>query len=77
MKAKDVYEVFPKRLRAVIAYKKISIAEIMRRIGVSNVSVSKYMNGKMLPNAFTICALADALETTPDVLFGYKPLELD
>lgn len=77
MKSQDVYEVFPKRLRAVIAYQKISTAEIKRRIGVSNVSVSKYMNAKMLPNAFTICALADALGTTPDVLLGYKPIDLE
>lgn len=72
-----IQQVFAKRLRVILALKNISGTEVIRRISGSSSKMSNYTSGAMLPSVLTLCTLADALETTPDVLLGYKPLELD
>ena len=41
----------------------------------SNISlqlINWYANGKVLPDTYTLCELADSLHTSPDYLLGYK-----
>lgn len=40
--------------------------------GVTAKSISFYETGEALPNAKTLVALADALDTTPNDLLGYR-----
>ena len=72
-------EDFAKRLRLLMAKTNTRTTELAKRANVSAVMVSQWSRlfKPINPSAANVCALADALGTTPDVLLGYKPLELD
>ena len=72
-------EDFAKRLRILMATTKTKPTELAKRANVSAVMVSQWSRlfKPINPSAANVCALADALGTTPDVLLGYKPIDLE
>ena len=72
-------EDFAKRLRLLMAKTNTRPTELAKRANVSTVMVSQWSGlfKPINPSAANVCALADALGTTPDVLLGYKPINLD
>lgn len=72
-------EDFAKRLRLLMAKTNTRPTELAKRANVSAVMVSQWSRlfKPINPSAANVCALADALGTTPDVLLGYKPINLD
>lgn len=65
-------ELFAGELRAARARKGITQQELSGMTGVTAKSISFYETGEALPNAKTLVALADALDTTPNDLLGYR-----
>lgn len=51
--------------------------ELAERIGVTEASVHRYINGERNPKGSTIVKIADALGTTSDYLLGLKPGPLE
>lgn len=49
--------------------------ELAKKIGVTEVSVSKYINNKRTPNGNIIAKMATALHTTSDYLLGTEKTE--
>lgn len=50
----------------------ISQSELAERSGVYITTIVKYEDGATTPGADKVCALADALDCTPNDLLGWK-----
>ena len=59
------------RLRKMLYFKGVSQEELSEQTGLSKVTLSKYMNGRSIPNYFKAKKIADALECSLDD-FSYK-----
>lgn len=55
--------------RAQMGYSQEKLAELSN---LSVMAISNYENAKASPNARSLCALCDALETTPNFLLGWS-----
>ena len=59
---------FGTRLRRMMFIKRLSQLELSRRTGISNVMLSRYINGKAAPNYFTVETICNALDCSMDDL---------
>lgn len=62
---------FAARLRGKRAELDMTQQELAERAGVSQGAVFQYEDGGYLPGADKLCALAQALGTTPNYLLGW------
>ena len=58
------------RLFEVMKERKITAAELARKTGTSQASLSDWKMGRATPTSGTLCAIADYLNTTPEYLRG-------
>jgi transcriptional regulator with XRE-family HTH domain len=65
------------RLRKRAGELKISNNEAARRAGLSTGRYGHYIRGRSEPDFATLMRIAEALETTPDALMGFKPGKRD
>ena len=65
----------PKKLRAELHKRGITQRELARRMGVNEVTVSRYFSGERLPKGHLIDSLAAELRTTPEYLADLDMLE--
>lgn len=63
--------IFSARLRGKRAELDITQQELADRAGVSQAAIQSYENDSYAPNADKLCALAEALGTTPGYLLGW------
>lgn len=55
-------------LKVAMAIQDLTGLELARRVGCSNITISKIMHGHHKPKAETAAAIAEALHTTPEAL---------
>lgn len=65
-------DLFATRLRGKRAELDLTQDELAKRAGISQGAVFQYEDGGYAPGAEKICALADALGTTPNYLLGWE-----
>lgn len=65
-------EKFAARIRRLADMLEISLAEVARRAGISDRSLSHYLAGRSEPNLATLIRLANVLGTTPNDLLGVE-----
>lgn len=65
-------DLFAARLRGKRAELDMTQQELADRAGVSQGAVFQYEDGGYLPGADKLCALAQALGTTPNYLLGWE-----
>ena len=61
---------FGNTLRGLIAEKEINQKELARKIDVDPTVVSLWLSGKRMPNADSLCRLADYFGVSVDFLLG-------
>lgn len=61
---------FSSRLATALKNKQLTQKALSELSGIRQVSVSEYLNAKTIPNAESLCALANALEVSMDWLWG-------
>lgn len=62
--------VFSERLGDLLKARNLTQRDLGDRIGMSDVTVSRYVSGARIPNAFTIAKMAEALDVSTDYLLG-------
>ncbi len=62
--------IFAQRLQTAMYLRKWSGVELAKRSGLTNVSISRYINGQRLPSVDRIIRLSKALGVTSDYLLG-------
>lgn len=74
-----IEEIFAKRLKSARIMAGWSMDMLCEKIGnlISKQSISKYENGKMMPDSSVLIAIANALNLDPDYFFRPFLLELD
>ena len=65
-------ETFAARLRGKRAELDLTQEELAKLAGISQGAVFQYEDGGYLPGADKLCALAQALGTTPNYLLGWE-----
>ena len=65
-------EIFADRIRRRAGELELSLAEVARRAGISDRSLSHYLAGRSEPNLVTLLRLASVLGTTPNDLLGLE-----
>lgn len=70
-------EIFAKRLKQARILKKISMDQLVLKIGnlVTKQAISKYESAKMMPNSTVLIALATALDV--DIEYFFRPFRFD
>lgn len=63
-------EVFAHRLMIIRKDRKMSQKELAESCGVAMNSIARYEAGSVIPQADSLCAIADALNCTTDQLIG-------
>ncbi|MBR1862812.1 MAG: helix-turn-helix transcriptional regulator [Ruminococcus sp.] len=63
---------FAENLRAAMAERSITQAELSKRTGISKSFISQYLSGKFKPRDDKLTALAQALGTTKGALLGFE-----
>ena len=63
---------FAENLRAAMAERNLTQAELSKRTGISKSFISPYLSGKFKPREDKLSALAQALGTTKGALLGYE-----
>ena len=63
---------FAENLRAAMAERSLTQAELSKRTGISISFISQYLSGKFKPRDDKLSALAQALGTTKGALLGYE-----
>ena len=63
---------FAENLRAAMAERSLTQAELSKRTGISKSFISQYLSGKFKPREDKLSALAQALGTTKGALLGYE-----
>lgn len=61
----DLADIDPMRLRLILAYRKMSARALALELGVSNVSVVRWVNGESRPSYIAVYAMANILEVEP------------
>lgn len=74
-----VNEVFSRRLKSARLMRGLSMDDLCERMrnAVSKQSISKYENGKMMPDSTTLIALSQALNVSVDFFFRPYTVSLD
>lgn len=67
--------VFIRRLQDILDERDMKQKELADLIGVSEVTISRYMNGERVPRIDIISSLAKALNTTTDYLLGNSDIK--
>ncbi len=62
--------VFAQRLTELLKERGVSQKELAELVGVTEASISRYMNSDRIPKAEIIANIATALQTTSDYLLG-------
>lgn len=65
-------ERFAANLRAFMASRGMSSKELAEAAGMTQAAVSRYVNGRRVPRTASAAALAGALGTTVDSLYGME-----
>ncbi|SEL33962.1 helix-turn-helix domain-containing protein [Ruminococcus albus] len=63
---------FAENLRAAMAERSLTQAELSKRTGISKSFISQYLSGKFKPRDDKLSVLAQALGTTKGALLGYE-----
>jgi transcriptional regulator with XRE-family HTH domain len=63
-------EIFIKRLSELMEEYNISQVTLAKKIGITNVTISRYINGERSPRIEIVTRLAEVLNTTTDYLLG-------
>ena len=63
---------FAENLRAAMAERNLTQAELSKRTGISKSFISQYLSGKFKPREDKLSVLAQALGTTKGALLGYE-----
>ena len=66
----ETYNVLPERLKAIMRKKNINQRELAEKIGTTEVSISRYINGNRVPNAIVLLKIAQVLECDVDELMN-------
>ena len=62
------------RLQQELARSKMKQRDLAEKVGVTEVSMSRYFNGSRMPRHSTLVAISKALNTTPDYLTDIEGL---
>ena len=81
----DIYELseeewrigFSKILRKQISSKNITQYELANKLGVSEMTISRYVTGRCLPSVYIINKLVRALNCKPEDLYPHDYIELN
>lgn len=65
-------QTFSEKLKYLIKEKNLSLRKLEKDIKISHATLSRWLNGKMLPQAEYLCILADYFDCTVDYLLGRK-----
>ena len=65
----------PKKLRVELGKRGITQRELAKRMGISEVTVSRYFSGERLPKGHLLDLLAAELRTTPEYLADLDIME--
>ena len=65
----------PKKLRTELGKRGITQRELAKRMGISEITVSRYFSGDRFPNGHLLDLLAAELRTTPEYLADLDILE--
>ena len=68
---------FAENLRAAMAERNLTQAELSKRTGISKSFISQYLSGKFKPREDKLSARAQALGTTKGALLGYESVRPD
>lgn len=69
-------KVLGQRLKTLLAACDMSQAELAEKCDTTTATINAYANGSMVPGIDKVCRLAEALQTTPNVLCGWSELTL-
>lgn len=65
-----------KRITGLLKISKLTQKELADMIGITEVSMSRYINGKRIPKSTVIADMAAALHTTSDYLLDVERTEI-
>lgn len=65
-------DVFPERLRRLRESRRMDRKALGELCGLSKSAVSRYENGKRVPDIYTAMKIADVFDVSLDYLCGYK-----
>lgn len=65
------------KIKSEIAKAGLRQADFAKKLGISPSRLSNYINGLRLPDFFTLCRIADTLNTPVDVFCPERPLKND
>lgn len=63
---------FIRRLTELMEEKDLTQIELANKVGITNVTISRYLSGERKPRIEIVTKLAEVLNTTVDYLLGYK-----
>lgn len=63
---------FARRLRKIMLNRRMTQRDLSEAIGISEVQLSLYLNGKQTPTVYRVSRIAKALDCTLDELSCYK-----
>lgn len=61
---------FGRRLEAALRIKKMTQRDLAEKVGTTEVTISRYVNGSRCPNAYMVVLLAKALGCSMDYMMG-------
>ena len=63
----------PKRLSAILDYFSITQKELAQRSGLTETSLSRYINGNRIPTVSAIISITKATGVSPSWILGFGP----
>jgi len=66
----DVKEVFIKNLSELIKERQISLRQLEKELKINHSTLSRWLNGKTMPQADCLVKIADYFDCTTDFLLG-------
>lgn len=70
MKACECNGIIPNNIRKIIIQKGLRYNAVARRVGITNKKLSDMLNGRRIIKAIDIMRISEALEVTPNEIFG-------
>lgn len=70
------YKIFAERLRKILSYK-MTQSELAEKTGLTEVTISRYINGQRVPKATEIAKISQVLNVSCDYLLGIVDCEND
>lgn len=62
---------FPKQIKSILELKNMSQRQLAKRMKISEVSVSRYLNGERIPKGNILISMAKALEISISELIEF------